>query len=584
MRLLRLPALRRRAPGRDASAERGQILVLAILALAVLLAASALAVDYGRWLVTKRSFQNQADAAVLAGAGYIAGGSTSEQQTARQAAWASLKEQLGLSLDPAALAATSTSAGSPYLEAGYRVWVASPASDAGAKYPERLGGARTVFALIERDDRAFLASPLGGQTATIAAWATAGRDAYRFALEVLCPMGDARCPGNARDLKIAGGTQGSIRVLDGDVGSAWGLNITSSAAPGLIVQSGDVYLMDTTPGSGWNPPPWTTGGMNRGATPLGPNILPLQLGAVPPVPDWPAPAWIDQTAGSGCVATGCAPLRASYVCGANGKGAIPCGPIQNPNSSAVTCGPGAPRLAPGTYDSIDVRSGCLILDPSPPGYTTCVQNAATPVPVNVGLCRGQTPGIFHVRSSLTVGSGNTPAFLIADGVTLVFDAKATIAAGNSGAIVLNDGNAGDAAVGAATTGWTSHGDSPWPACSLPGTSVPGECVPDASYGSTGANGKAEAFYVRPAGIASLANGCGNTIGSLTMNGSFGLLLRGAFFAPCTDLSLGASPYQGNAGAVIAWTITYNGQTELQVEAIGSADLSPPYLLEPTLGE
>jgi Flp pilus assembly protein TadG len=47
---------------------RGQVLVLFALMLVVLLLVSALAVDYGGWLVAKRNYQNVSDAAALAGA------------------------------------------------------------------------------------------------------------------------------------------------------------------------------------------------------------------------------------------------------------------------------------------------------------------------------------------------------------------------------------------------------------------------------------------------------------------------------------------------------------------------------------
>src|SRR4051794_30834388 len=73
---------------------RGQVLVLFALLLVVLLLISALAVDYGGWLVTRRSYQNMADAAALAGAQQLTRplssnctSGVSKNRCAREAAW-----------------------------------------------------------------------------------------------------------------------------------------------------------------------------------------------------------------------------------------------------------------------------------------------------------------------------------------------------------------------------------------------------------------------------------------------------------------------------------------------------------------
>jgi hypothetical protein len=565
----------------DVRGERGQVLVLAMLAMAVLLGVSALAVDYGRWLVAKRDLQNEADAAVLAGAGFLETGSTGEQALARQAAWVSIRDELGLAVDPAVLGAGSTVEGAPVQAAGYRIWVSSPAADAGADYPGRYGGDRTVFVRIERDDRPMLAGLLTSQPATIGAWATAGRNRYRFAVQLLCPMGDARCPGNVRDLKIAGGTHGSIRVVQGDVGSNWGLQVTAASAPGLLMADGTAFLMDPA-GGGWDPPPWTTGGINPDATPHGPNVDPEPLGELIDVPAWNLPAFIDTTAGSACAASDCVPLRADVQCGGGGKQPA-CGTIVGSGTTGVTCGPDALHLAPGTYDRLEVRSGCVILDPAPPGYATCTQTASQPVPAAVGLCRGQTPGIFRIRGSLSIGSGQSAAYVIGDGVSLVLDTGARVSVGNSGGLVLGTGNTPGTTLAHGAGAWTTAGGSPWPRCALTGSGT-GECVPDASYAAIPVTEMGLAVYVRPAGISDLSGGCGTTIADLTLNGSFGIQFEGAFFAPCTNLSLGASPYQGSVGALVAWTLIYNGQGQLEIAALTPAVISPPYLLEPTLGQ
>src|SRR5205807_401530 len=88
--------------------QQGQTLVLFTLFLIVLLGSSALTVDYGSWLLFRRSYQNVADAAALAGVAQLTRprtdpctGGTTKATCARQAAWTSVKQQLGLTaLDP----------------------------------------------------------------------------------------------------------------------------------------------------------------------------------------------------------------------------------------------------------------------------------------------------------------------------------------------------------------------------------------------------------------------------------------------------------------------------------------------------
>ena len=100
---------------------RGQVLVLFALMLVVLLLVSALAVDYGGWLVTKRNYQNATDAAALAGAQQLTRPLTSSCASgiskgfcAREAAWYSVKSALNLTtLDPVAQAAASSGQNSP---------------------------------------------------------------------------------------------------------------------------------------------------------------------------------------------------------------------------------------------------------------------------------------------------------------------------------------------------------------------------------------------------------------------------------------------------------------------------------------
>src|SRR5260221_4933011 len=106
-----------------------------------MLGTAAVAVDYGSWLLTRGSLQNDADAASLAGVVQLGSsgpcGSTSARASCGlEDAWQALKSSLKLTLaDPVALGKANTSEAAPYVEAGYRIWVDTPPSAAGTAYP-----------------------------------------------------------------------------------------------------------------------------------------------------------------------------------------------------------------------------------------------------------------------------------------------------------------------------------------------------------------------------------------------------------------------------------------------------------------
>jgi hypothetical protein len=204
--------------------ERGQVLVLFAFVLIALLLVSALAVDYGGWLLARRSYQNIADEAAIAGAYLLTsptgadctqGPGISKQHCAREAAWTSIKAHTGLTaLAPATQANSIGNA--PYAEAGYRIWVASPPSDAGSAYPGLASSSKTIFVRVERDLSANLSRIVKSST-TVGAWATAGRIAENFAILTLC--GPPTCvPSNGDNVKV-NGTGSNLVLESGDLGS-----------------------------------------------------------------------------------------------------------------------------------------------------------------------------------------------------------------------------------------------------------------------------------------------------------------------------------------------------------------------------
>jgi hypothetical protein len=268
----------------------GQVLVMFVLFLAVLLGAAALAIDYANWLLTDRRLQNVSDHAALAGASVF---SQDDQRTsnpcnpgtkcgdARLQAWHSISQDLGLGLNDtvlACLAANNTPIGgwtnasqAPGCTAapfGHHVWVSTPPplnasyTGVGGRYASNQG---IVFARVDESTRSFLAGIFGIGVRDRTGWATAGSLPTDFALETFCRNNVAPQSGvcvNSAGLSIDG--QGGIRLLRGDIGTNESLKVTSNTGSGVVVQAGNVFVVNgTCASSTWNCPqtPATTGGI-----------------------------------------------------------------------------------------------------------------------------------------------------------------------------------------------------------------------------------------------------------------------------------------------------------------------------------
>jgi hypothetical protein len=230
--------------------ERGQILVLFAFVLIALLLVSALAVDYGGWLLARRGYQNAADEAAIAGAYLLTSqisdicsvSQPSKNHCAREAAWTSLQQHLKLNLGGLSPAVMANSIGNvPYAEAGYTIWVASPPSDAGAAYPGFASSQKTIFVRVDRVQQANI-SRIIGETPTVGAWATAGRIPQNFAIVTLCGPPTCRTP-SGEDLKV-NGTGSTLILLKGDIGSnSFAVTAGNSAAIALSdVNASSAYM------------------------------------------------------------------------------------------------------------------------------------------------------------------------------------------------------------------------------------------------------------------------------------------------------------------------------------------------------
>jgi Putative Flp pilus-assembly TadE/G-like len=358
-----------RATSSIASTTRatGQVLVMFVLFLLVLLGVSALAIDYASWLLTDRALQNVADHAALAGAsqfeqretqGDCGSGSAAKCQTARVQAWASLNNDLKLGMsdtligclafvgDSPAGGDVDTSRVSPACTVesasfGHTIWVTTPPpayaayTGVGGRYSSNYG---VVFVRVDREVRAFLSGVFGVTPDPRHGWATAGAIPTDFALEIFCR--DAAEPyQNCRNdgLSIAGGGNNAsgIRLVRGDIGSNESLQLTSQQNRGVIVEAGNVFLVNgSCHPSSWNCPvsPAIPGGIaDEDPTAVGNTAIMKNAFYIPPIPvpqfASPVTGTIESATCAGSSASNlCVPSKGVYECFSPTGGTFPrCG-------------------------------------------------------------------------------------------------------------------------------------------------------------------------------------------------------------------------------------------------------------------
>jgi Flp pilus assembly protein TadG len=374
--------------------SRGQVLVLFVLFLLVLLGISALAIDYASWLLVDRNLQNVADHAALAGAsafdqrtsqgGCFGGSGQVKCEAARAQAWASINDELNLNLtaaqitqlslsDSGANGTTTITAGGNTTTWQPRIWVATPPPTYAAYTTPSIGGRYAsnygvVFARVDRDVLSFIGGALGVQPQPRHGWATAGALPTDFALETFCRNNIAPQSGvcvNSAGVTIDG--QGGIRLVRGDVGSNESLVVTANTGNGMVLQSGDMFLVNGTCGpSSWscpNSPP--QGGISDGVN--GKNAFYM---APLPVPQFESPIngnTVSAYSCSGADATHlCVPRKdqgsanpsspGDWSCSTSSNSPIRCG-TPTVSSGAVTCSGAGGGNPPLHYYPVAVASG-----------------------------------------------------------------------------------------------------------------------------------------------------------------------------------------------------------------------------------
>lgn len=293
-------------------ASSGQVLVLFVLFLLVLLGVSAIGIDYAAWLLTDRNLQNTADHAALAGAGEFderitqgncsGGTGAAKCVNARAQAWTSLNNELNLGLTGPAIAALAggNSPATGQADGNYggqavdfkdTIWVATPPPSyaayqgVGGRYALNFG---VVFVRVDRAVPSFLGGALGIRPQPRAGWATAGAIPTDFALEIFCRNHIAPQSGvcvNSAALTLDGNDV-MVRLRRGDIGSNESLTVTSNVGTGVIVESGNMFLVNRNCGpSTWNCPqtPAVLGGISDADLTAGPGNNKNAF-YIPPIP------------------------------------------------------------------------------------------------------------------------------------------------------------------------------------------------------------------------------------------------------------------------------------------------------------
>jgi hypothetical protein len=536
----------------------GQTVVIFAIFLVVLLGSAALAVDYGSWLRARRDYQNVADAASLAGSVQLTRPVTVPKQiAARQAAWKSIEDQLGIPLDEAALAINSTNAGPPGVPVGsFSVWVSTPPLGGATSYPGNYASSnRVVYVWLERANEAYFSRVFGLGDRTISAWATAGTFANRFAVITLRKNGQPT-NGNPTDLDVSGGTV--LNVIDGDVGGNWGMSVNGvGSAVVMHSTTGDtygVYLNENVPtgGNGWAP------GQVRDAAG---NPVGVQFEAEVADPNYPAPCL---TYGIG-VGNGCLEDRAvaGFPPNASTDRALDTCPYPVTNVD---------RLPAGRYDDISVPNNkCVILDPT--------FNPVT----------GKENGIFYITGTMDVNNGG---LVLGDGVTLVFDRDAHLNMNAGASISLNTGNTTNNPLAAACggvagggplatckfAGWTaragSGGHYSWSLGTAPTYTLPPVDPFERGIAS---------YICKTAGAANCGTGGAPSTNIFQLNSASGIDYQGLIYAPFDNVKLAGQPTHHDVGQLVAWTAQFTGGTAIN-QSFDGPDFGTPVLLEPRLGQ
>jgi Flp pilus assembly protein TadG len=550
---------------------KGQVLVLFALFLVVLIGATAITVDFGSWLKVRRDYQNVADAAALAGTGFLSRPlSTTKQEQARQAAWESLKTQLGLSaaIDPTVLKLNNTTAGGFKTDSGYSMWVSTPPSVAIPAYTGAFTSAtsRTLFVQVSKDNPSYFSQIFGQGPRKVTTYATAGQFASRYAVVTLRQPNQQPVSVN-EDIKLAG-TNTILEVIDGDVGGNWNMKLNGSSQlwlHGVGNNDSDVYLTANVP---CGPSCWNLAQINSGPN----GTPPYEVKAAQPLPGFVEdPNYILNASISSVPSSASGTAAVPKAEGTDARGDLR---VRNGTISGVGCDANSPRIGPGSYHDLRIDE-CTVLDPT---HTyTDPDNADPALRGKADLLQARQPGIFYITGSLDIQAN---ALLVGDGVTLVLrPPNAELLASGGGVVDLNTG-ASDMIAGGAP-------NQPRGAFLTDGSSTylwnPGvdRWTYDPAVNSITDRVGTAVYVVKPAQYGDL--GAESSTSVIKVNAGAGMSWAGVTYAPRDNVAIAGQPTHDGIGQVVAWTVTFDGGTIIK-QRFDGPDASLPRLLEPTLGQ
>lgn len=545
---------------------KGQVLAIFAIFLVVLIGATAVTIDYGTWLQTRRGYQNVADAAVLAGGGFLSRPIDEPKRVlARRAAWDSLNTQLNLGLtsgDLSNLQTSNTAAGAPSVYNGFRVWVSTPPIGAGAKYPGAYTGAsdRYLFAWVEKDNPSYFSRIFGQGDRVLSAWATSGVFAGQFAVITLRKEGQG--PNNAPSDIALNGSGTILQVANGDVGGNWGMKLTGSSNL-YLTGDADAYLVDNVScgNSCWSPNQVSDG-------PPSFNLKsPQQLPNYVEDPAYPLPGVLAGVPPSG----GTSAVPKAF--GTTAAGSVT---ITKGTKTGSGCSAGSPKIGPGWYKDISV-SGCVTLDP--------IHNYSDPNDANndgnfgmTDVPASQQAGIFYVTGTLDVNNG---ALVVGDGVSIFLRETSNqpgLTVNGSGAVDINSG-ASDGVAGfppdRRKAAFQSNGSYSYSFNSTLG-------VWQYTASNTDKTAVGLALYVITPAQMGNATSDANT-NTIKIQAGAALAWQGVLYAPRDNIVLSGQPLHNAIGQFICWTVKIDGGATVYQTYDGPAE-GAPRLVEPRLGQ
>jgi len=550
-------------PGsRDAGrSQRGQVLIIAALAFAILLGVAALAVDFGSHLVVRRYVQNAADGAALAGAAEL--GNPDESLVDAQGKAASqaadyLDDNLNLGMSSAQLAALAGVLNSPNgycfpnpadcSTARFQMWIYAPAPSTSAtattglpsgerkvylnpqKYPLR---PRSMFVRVDQPGGVFFSRIFGSTEPAIGAQAVASPSGTRCAVAALKPR--LGSPDNKLGIEL---NAAQVYVGRGDVCSNYSINWAGGGAQVIFTAPTTdqvVYLAEPAAQQG---SPSVVGGTVDVLADMveDPKYSYPLPGVSPAVVDRPPAAAFPSCVSAANVAAG------KVECNASGWATVP------PDFT----------LYPGKYQLIDIPNGKNVTLSSTchPDDTTCRAGVYW---FAIDACTGGNKGGLWLKGT------SAPSSITGQGVLLVFDPYETNpcsvtfeVSSNSASLHLNDSS------------------------DMRTTANPGGAIPFVWYNPSDTDPLADpvTVWVRPNYVTSgttydLTSNPGSGSNVISFSSNPLISENGLIYAPEDNTVISGNGSASGVGQVLTWTITYSGSgTSLtQNFAGGNADRS-----------